>query len=108
MSTSHDILTKARSIGLNVYFDKCTPGDGNCFYLSVIEGLRHNATASGKCPSYKGLHILLRNDTVHYVTNHRSSEFVSTWIEQNLLVDVDILKLQPEYVDKDFRYNCKK
>ena len=101
--SSRNICTKARSIGLNVYFNKYTPGDGNCFYHSVIECLKHNnAIASGECPSYyKGSHIKLRIDTVQYVNDHRTSEFVSTWVEQNLLIDVDILKEKPEYVDKD-------
>ena len=102
MSTSHNnICTKARSIGLNVYFEKFTPGDGNCFYHSVIEGLKHNANAIGVPSYYKGSYASLRIDTVQYVMDHKSSEFVSTWVEQNLLIDVDILKVQPEYVDKD-------
>ena len=99
MSLSQKICAKARSIGLDVYYEKETPGDGNCFYHSLIEGLQYNAV--GKFPTYRGSHTTLRMETVDYVNEHLTSDFVVTWMEQNLKKDLDEAVKNPEYQYKD-------
>ena len=75
-STANKICSKAREIGLNVYFEYETPADGNCFYHSVIEGLTFNARDGAL--GYEGTHDDLRKDTVKYTMDHITSPFVKT------------------------------
>ena len=48
------ILHNARSIGLQVTYDKATPTDGNCFYHAVIESLSYYGI------NFQGTHHLER------------------------------------------------
>ena len=78
MSLANIICSKANSIGLNVGYNRITPADGNCFYHAVIEGLAHNGE------SYHGTYSTLRNEVVQFVRNNENSQFVRSWLAQNL------------------------
>ena len=68
------ILHNARSIGLQVTYDKVTPTDGNCFYHAVIESLSYYGI------NFQGTHLSLRQEVVNYVRQNENLVFVQTYI----------------------------
>ena len=78
MSLSQQIVSKARSIGLNVDPVIETPGDGNCFYHAVIQTL-----SLTNRPYAKNVDEL-RYDVVSYVDFNRNNEIVISYLESFL------------------------
>ena len=72
---SERIVFHAKSIGLNVYYLDETPGDGNCLYHSIIQGLNYSQI------QYHGGHIKLRNDVVETVTKNVNTDLIKDWIQ---------------------------
>ena len=85
LSSAIKICNKSRDVGLNVMFSTQTPGDGNCFYHAVVECLKH------KSSPININHTDLRNSVVDYVRCNRISEFVTTWLQQNINCDLDFV-----------------
>ena len=79
------IVSKARSIGLNVSAIEATMGDGNCFYRAVIESL------SLTTRPYLGNHVSLRNEVVSFVNQNKNAEFVISWLETFAEIDPSTL-----------------
>lgn len=86
------IVAKARSIGLDVEALTPTPGDGNCFYYSVIQ------TLSITNRPYHGNFNDLRQEIVYFVDSHRETELVQSFLDfftPEEIVDLDsIIKRQ--------------
>ena len=68
------ILHNARSIGLQVTYDKATPTDGNCFYHAVVESLSYYGI------NFQGTHLSLRKEVVNYDRQNENLAFVQTCI----------------------------
>ena len=68
------ILGNARSIGLQVMYDRVTPADGNCFYHAVIECLSYCGI------NFRGTNLSLRREVVNYVRQNENLPFVQTYI----------------------------
>ena len=85
LSSAIKICNKAKDVGLHVMFSTQTPGDGNCFYHAVVECLKH------KSRPININHTDLRNSVVDYVRCNRISEFVTTWLQQNINCDLDFV-----------------
>ena len=66
------ILHNARSIGLQVTYDKATPTDGNCFYHAVVESLSYYGI------NFQGTHLSLRKEVANYVRQNENLAFVQT------------------------------
>ena len=63
------IMLKAKSIGLDVYFETPTIGDGNCFYHAVVECVRN-------LENFEDNHHTLRLKVVDFVHQNRDADFV--------------------------------
>ena len=100
LSSAIKICNKARDVGLNVMFSTQTPGDGNCFYHAVVECLKH------KSRPININHTDLRNSVVDYVRCNRISEFVTTWLQQNINCDLDFVLEKQGYMKVSMPMSC--
>ena len=77
------ILSKANSIGLDVTIIQRTPGDGDCFYHSVLEGMAAKHMAEGMFSNA----MELRQDVVTFVVNSwndfQMPSFIDGWLNQH-------------------------
>ena len=97
---SQIILDKALSLSLNVSALTPIPGDGNCFYHSVIDALSTTGTP------YNGTHLDLRRQAVSFVDKNRHLEFVQrrvdTTIEEDLSHEINRQYQHCTYVNELF------
>ena len=74
---AHEILVKAKSIGLDVFFKNITPSDGSCFYHAVLEGLTHNFEVNNEhCNFIGATHNDLHLNVINYLASHTLASFV--------------------------------
>jgi len=74
LSSADIIVSNARSIGLNVSYQRVTAGDGNCWYHAVIDQLTRPEIAPLVAPHFLTYdHVLLRLQVVAFIRQEQNS-----------------------------------